>query len=137
MENITTITYQDFNRAIHNKHKSVDGVIYQEIGKNHRGDMLYLVFGYDEGYDKDENLYQVEENGIVYTLCAKLAYNIDDLQCDYDIDWYMPYLENGDVIDTNQAVGKIHYGEEWYNSQAQLLLQAQYDDDEIGKIVKL
>lgn len=33
-------------------------------------------------------------------LCVKIAYNCDDLQCDYDIDWLMPVDSEGDVIDT-------------------------------------
>lgn len=50
----------------------------------------------------DSNLYLVaswnEDEGRV--LC-KIAYNCDDLQCDYDIDWLMPsYKDDGDVWDT-------------------------------------
>jgi len=35
-----------------------------------------------------------------YGLDFKIAYNCDDLQCNYDSDWMMPTDINGDVIDT-------------------------------------
>jgi hypothetical protein len=54
----------------------------------------------------DSNLYLVatwnEDEGRV--LC-KIAYNCDDLQCDYDIDWYMPrHKDDGDVWDTETSL---------------------------------
>lgn len=67
------------------------------------GRELCLVVGWEEGYDKGEK-FQREENGEIYTLCGKVAINIDDLQCDYDMDWYMPYSEDGDIYDTNMAL---------------------------------
>ena len=39
-------------------------------------------------------------------MCGKVAVNIDDLQCDYDFDWYMPWSEDGDVYDTETSIGK-------------------------------
>ncbi len=43
---------------------------------------LYLVFAHDE------------EAGLI----GKVAYNCDDLQCDYDWDWMMPTDEDGNVF---------------------------------------
>lgn len=34
------------------------------------------------------------------SLCCKIAYNCDDLQCDYDWDWYMPIDKDNDVVIT-------------------------------------
>lgn len=48
---------------------------------------LYLVLAYDS------------ENGLL----GKIAYNVDDLQCDYDTDWEMPCDLVGDVIDTEMS----------------------------------
>lgn len=56
-----------------------------------------------------------------YTLCGKLAINIDDLQCDYDIDWAMPEV-GGVVWDTDTAV-TIEALEFW-NNQAKELLES-------------
>lgn len=54
-----------------------DGVYYMPLG----AERLYLVACKDE------------EEGTI----AKIAYNCDDLQCDYDLDWYMPVYTNGEV----------------------------------------
>ena len=58
---------------------------------------LAIVIGWEDGYDKEEDLIQQVVGKDVYTLCGKVAYNCDDLQCDYDIDWYMPWDKSGDV----------------------------------------
>ena len=60
-----------------------NGCYFQRLGaSNFEGKDLYIVIGENaEG-----------------EICAKLAYNCDDLQCDYDFDWYMPYdSESGEV----------------------------------------
>lgn len=119
------ITYQDFNMAIHHRlEDGVNGTTYQPIGKTDDGKILHMVWGWDTGYDKDDTLYQLQVGDTLYTLCAKLAFNIDDLQCDYDVDWYMPYTKDGDIWDTHQAIDKIDYSIEWYNQQAQAILKA-------------
>ena len=46
------------------------------------GSDLHLVASWDE-----------DEGGVK----CKIAYNCDDLQCDYDCDWYMPSHKDGDV----------------------------------------
>lgn len=54
-------------------------------------------------------------------LCQKLAVNIDDLQCDYDMDWYMPWSkEDYDVIDTQMVVTNSDESN-WYNERAKML----------------
>lgn len=41
-----------------------------------------------------------------YRICSKIAYNDSALQCDYDIDFTMPYdKEAGEVYDTNTELG--------------------------------
>lgn len=67
------------------------------------GQELCLVVGWETGYDKGEK-FQQEVDGEIYTLCGKIAVNVDDLQCDYNFDWYMPYSEDGDVYDTDMAL---------------------------------
>ena len=40
-----------------------------------------------------------------YGLMGKIAFNCDDLQCDYDIDWLMPYdKKRGEVYDTEYPI---------------------------------
>ena len=98
------ITRKEFENAINEMVANKDsGVWYCPLQTLENGQELCLVLGWEEGYDKGEK-YQQEVDGTIYTLCGKVAVNIDDLQCDYDVDWYMPYTEDGDVYDTNTAI---------------------------------
>lgn len=63
-----------------------DGCYYGELGRG-----LYLVFAYDYN-NKD--------------LDAKIAYNSDDLQSDYEFDWYEPQNTEGDYI--GRSFEQIH-----------------------------
>lgn len=87
-----------------------DGVAWVKMGTLPDGRELCLVFGWCEGYDPDDDMIQktVDHGGsYTFTLCSKLAVNIDDLQCDYDFDWHMPSWKNdGEVCDTDMAVCK-------------------------------
>lgn len=47
--------------------------------------------------DDGKILYLVETWGNDGVHYGKLAFNTDDLQCDYEFDWEMPYTEDGDV----------------------------------------
>lgn len=127
---MNTIKANDFANAVKTLQQNHDGTVYQEVGTTDNGEKLYLVFGYQAGYDKGE-AYQVEENDTVYTLCAKLAFNVDSLQCDYDGDWYMPYNDNGDVYDTDSAITKDFEGlAEYYNQESENIIAMMND----GKI---
>lgn len=61
-----------------------DGTYYMPLGAC----ALYLVACKDE------------EEGTI----AKIAYNCDDLQCDYDLDWCMPVYKNGEVAFVETAL---------------------------------
>ena len=65
---------------------------------------ICLVVGWEDGYEKGEKFQQDNGDGTVRTLCGKIAVNIDDLQCDYDVDWEMPHWEDGEVYDTSMAL---------------------------------
>lgn len=66
-----------------------------------------IVIGWQDGYEKDKDLTQQEDGGEIWTLCGKVAYNCDDLQCDYDYDWYMPSDKEGDIYDTSIAIHSV------------------------------
>lgn len=110
------ISKEDFNKCIALAQKSLSGVVRHKMGETNDGDSLYLVFGWKDGYEGNED-FQKEDAGVIYTLCAKLAFNIDDLQCDYDIDWVMPWDNKGDVYDTDMAVSSGDVA--WYNDSAE------------------
>lgn len=81
-----------------------------------------IVLGYNKGYDNTE---QDEFSDGEYRLCLKLAYqpNNSIMQCDYDIDWLMPYnKETGEVDDTEIAIYSLMNVEkelEWLLKQYQ------------------
>lgn len=105
----------------------IDTVNWLVVGKLADGRELCLVFGWVEDYEPDENLYQqtLEHGGqFTYTLCAKLAVNVDDLQCDYDIDWLQPYRKDGEVWDTETAITKGEYDFDWYKAEAKAIIEA-------------
>ena len=115
-------TRDDFKKAIEKQAVSLDGTTWLDMAKLDDGRMLCLVLGWQEGYGEGEEKYQKVEGGKVYTLCAKLAVNIDDLQCDYDVDWFMPWNADGDVMDTDMAVDSD--GDfDWYEHEAQSLVE--------------
>lgn len=47
---------------------------------------------------------------------AKIAYNCDDLQCDYNWDWQMPVYKDGEICFTETLVqkGKITKLTDWF-----------------------
>lgn len=93
------------------------GTSWIEMEELKDGRKLCLVFGYEEGYGEGED-YQIRLGNSLLTLCAKLAVNIDDLQCDYDIDWRMPWdKKSGEICDTDMAVCK-NDNFTWYEKEA-------------------
>lgn len=105
--------------------KKNDGVAWFSMGHLADGRKLALVIGWSEGYEKDKCYIQKKEGDTLYTICSKLAVNIDDLQCDYDFDWYMPWSEDGEVWDTETTVPtnyKIPL--DWYIEKSKEMLEA-------------
>lgn len=111
------ITKKLFKDAIKARKDFIDGVTYIPVRHLKDGRDLCLVFGYEQGYARGDADYQVDD----YTLCAKLAVNIDDLQCDYDIDWYMPWDKDGNIYDTDMSVTKDCSSADWYNEAADII----------------
>ena len=100
----------------------IDGVSYIPLSKTDDGKTIALVLGYELGYNDGED-YQVKVGTKTYTLCGKIAINIDDLQCDYDFDWYIPSNKDGDIYDTSMALSKNHTEDlTWFLSQAEEMI---------------
>lgn len=110
-------TREDFKKAIEKMASGdIDGCMWLDMARLDDGRTLCLVLGWQDGYDVGEK-YQQKVGDTLYTLCAKIAVNIDDLQCDYDVDWFMPWNEDGDVIDTDMAIDSD--GDfDWYEHEA-------------------
>jgi hypothetical protein len=113
-------TKTDFIKALESAQESILGVIYLPVERLNDGRDLCIVLGWTTDYEKGylpSSRYEKEVDGFLYTLCGKLAVNIDDLQCDYDIDWYQPYDDKGEVFDTEIVIGgESDY--EWFVKQA-------------------
>ena len=117
-----SITLKDFEKAINIMQDIDSGTYYFELGKTDDGKTIALVLGYELGYNDGED-YQVKVGTETYTLCGKIAINIDDLQCDYDFDWYMPSNKDGDIYDTSMALSKNHAEDlTWFLSQAEEMI---------------
>ena len=100
----------------------IDGVSYIPLSKTDDGKTIALVLGYELGYNDGED-YQVKCGDKTYTLCGKIAVNIDDLQCDYDFDWYMPSNKDGDIYDTSMALSKNHAEDlTWFLGEAEEMI---------------
>lgn len=105
----------------------IDGVSYITLDKTDDGKTIAIVIGWQDGYDDGEK-WQVKMpllNGekLIFTLCAKVAINIDDLQCDYNFDWYMPSTKDGDIYDTDSALtGDYKRDLAWLLSEAKEMI---------------
>lgn len=108
------LTDKLFFKAVMARVGDTEGVTYAPVRHLKDGRDLCIVFGYTDGYDIDPSLYQ--QNGL--TLCVKLAINIDDLQCDYDIDWFMPWDKDGNVYDSELAVNRCVNDAKWLRDEA-------------------
>lgn len=84
-----------------------DGTYYFKLGDADDGTEIYYVLGWQEtsSYEEDDvkNHMVVDDSGN-YSIHGKVAINIDDLQSDYDWDWYMPSHKDGEVENTDVAL---------------------------------
>lgn len=84
-----------------------EGTYHWHLDSDDNGNDWAIVMAYMD-YDGDGN----------EKLYAKLAYQPSNsiMQCDYDVDWLMPYdEETGEVWDTEQMVYSAEYAEELVN----------------------
>lgn len=92
------------------------------------GDINYaLVLGWSDGYEEIDNVFH---DG-TYMLEAKIAYQPYNsiMQCDYDVDWTMPYdKETMEVDDTSVSIEDYS---EIYNAFDWLMKLWQRISDEI------
>ena len=80
------------------------GTYHWTLNVDDNGKKWAIVLGWADGYEEDE-----EDDCMdgTYRLCAKLAYQPVNsmMQCDYDIDWLIPYdEETGEVDDTEVSI---------------------------------
>lgn len=81
-----------------------NGTYYWYLGQDDNNNDWAIVLGWQDGYEEDKN--DDCTNG-TWRICLKLAYQPSNsmLQCDYDIDWLMPYNpKTGDVYETEYSI---------------------------------
>lgn len=76
------------------------GCTYFTMQSNDKQNRWAICFGWQDGYDPDEN-------GSEDRFCGKVAYQTKNniMQCDFDFDWMMPCSSDGDVDDTCLEIG--------------------------------
>ena len=80
-----------------------NGIYYWRLGSDDKNDWA-IVLGWADGFEEEPNDPCMSGT---WRICAKLAYQPWNsiMQCDYDIDWYMPYDEETmEVDDTEEAI---------------------------------
>ena len=124
------ITKQDIEKGVDILTSQQGGCYYIKLTTLKDGTPLYFVMGYSLGYDKDEQLYQDKQ----YTICGKIAINIDDLQCDYDMDFYELSSDSGDIYDCDTPILRSDHGSQadYFNNCAIDIV----DLDNNGKFIR-
>ena len=76
------------------------GTYYWYIGEDEENDWA-IVLGWADGFEEDPN-----DNNLdgTWRICAKMAFQSKKsiMQCDYDVDWQMPYDEESGEVDDNE-----------------------------------
>ena len=106
-----------------------NGTYHWKLGEDDRFTWA-IVLGWQGGYESDVD--DAYKNG-TYRLCAKLAFQPKNsiMQCDYDVDWYMPYWKSTiHIYDTNWSL----YAEDDLEDVIFWMLEVYKQDVLTGKV---
>lgn len=96
---------KEFTISVNELKKTKDNTTYYWIlDRDEDGNDWAIVLGWADGFEETEN---DDCTDGTWRLCVKLAYQPWNsvIQCDYDIDWIMPYdEESGEVDDTEVSI---------------------------------
>ena len=93
-----------FINAVKEMTQHKEGCYHWWLETDNNGNNWAIVLGWQDGYEEDDT---DELSDGTWHLAAKVAYQPHNsiMQCDYDVDWTMPYdEETGDVWDTDITV---------------------------------
>lgn len=117
------VTLNDLETAIKTMQNAyIDGCYYFTLDHLDNGKAIALVIGYESDYEYGDCKYQSRLGDVTFTLCGKIAFNCDDLQCDYDFDWHMPWNKDGDVYDTDTAIDGTQDQLNWWLEEAERII---------------
>ena len=96
---------EKISKAIKEMRSSHDcGTYYWYLGQDDNNNDWAIVLGWQDGYEEDKN--DNCTNG-TWRICMKLAFQPSNsmLQCDYDIDWLLPYNpKTNEVYETEYSI---------------------------------
>lgn len=93
---------KEFTNAVADMKKTkANKTYYWILGRDENDNDWAIVLGWADGFDIDE---KDDCTDRTWRLCVKLAYQPWNsvMQCDYDIDWTMPYDEESGEVDDNE-----------------------------------
>ena len=92
------ITGEEIKRVVEYLAKCKEGCFHNTI-TNKDGYDIAIVIGWTAFDDTDDKDKYFDDN---HRLAIKVAYQSDKsfMQCDYDVDWLLPYYSNGEVFDS-------------------------------------
>ena len=93
---------KEFTKAVAEMRRTHgDGTYYWTLGEDDKGNTWAIVLGWSNGFEPDPNDDCMDG---IWRICAKLAYQPNNslMQCDYDVDWLMPYDEETMEVDDNE-----------------------------------
>ena len=99
-----TLLKEFANAVEYMKKTKANGTYHWILGRDEDDNDWAIVLGWADGFEPNEDDDCMDGT---YSLCAKIAYQPYNslMQCDYDIDWIMPYnKESGDVDETEIAI---------------------------------
>ena len=84
------------------KETKFNGTYHWILREDNKRNNWAIVLGWADGFDKRE---ADEYTDGTWRLCTKLAYQPSNsmMQCDYDVDWLMPYDEESGDVDDNEV----------------------------------
>lgn len=93
---------KEFTNAVEEMKKNHEsGTYYWYLGFDGKNNWA-IVLGWSDGFEPDATDPCMDGT---WRLCAKMAYQHSNsiMQCDYDIDWLMPYDEITEEVDDNEV----------------------------------
>lgn len=97
------IKAEEIKQAVDFLLKEKEGCYFKPLKIDNGNNKWGIVIGWGAGFDEQE---KTSFSDGEYRICSKIAYNDSALQCDYDIDFVMPYdKETGEVYDTDTELG--------------------------------
>lgn len=97
------IKAEEIKQAVDFLLKEKEGCYFKPLKIDNGNNKWGIVIGWGAGFDEQE---KTSFSDGEYRICSKIAYNDSALQCDYDIDFVMPYdKETSEVYDTDTELG--------------------------------